>query len=401
MKKVPLKRLRTLCCTAAFAVLVIGLAFHTGAGSLDAFGIGSIAAVCPVGQLEALVAGKNFNLHVALTLAVGVVLALFFGKAFCSWLCPSPHISRFFRPAASRRALQGKADDGVDAAGAKAAASDADDDAAVDGAEVLNAVGDVNFKMAASRGDASEANAVDAASGAVALASVGGKRDGLQIDTRHFALLGTLASAAVFGFPVFCLVCPVGLSIAIVVALWNMFQFAEVSWGIVLFPAILVLELVVCKRWCMSFCPLSALMSLAAQANVSARPRVDSHRCLRNSGVDCQTCVKVCPECVDPHSKRVPECSKCGDCIESCPARAISFKFPFLRGAGQTAKPTRPTKRQANHQTANRQMMGRWTVSRWATAKEGATEYKIGVPNAQMTNAQVTDDELSDESKRG
>ena len=30
---------------------------------------------------------------------------------------------------------------------------------------------------------------------------------------------------------------------------------------------------------------------------------------------------------LDPHSGRIPECSKCGKCVEACPAKAISIKL--------------------------------------------------------------------------
>ena len=40
-------------------------------------------------------------------------------------------------------------------------------------------------------------------------------------------LAGALASSAAFGFPVFCLICPVGLTFALVIALWRLAEFNE------------------------------------------------------------------------------------------------------------------------------------------------------------------------------
>lgn len=160
-----------------------------------------------------------------------------------------------------------------------------------------------------------------------ALAPVGGKRDGLQLDSRHAVLVGTLASAAVFGFPVFCLICPVGLTFATIIGLWNLVQFNEPSWALVIFPVILILEVTVLRKWCSKICPISALVSLLSNLNVTLRPRVKTDVCLRSRGVDCHACVDACPEQLDPHSKRIPECSKCGKCVEACPAKAISIKL--------------------------------------------------------------------------
>ena len=166
-----------------------------------------------------------------------------------------------------------------------------------------------------------------AAACAKVLAPVGGARDGVQLDSRHAVLVGTLASAAVFGFPVFCLICPVGLTFATIIGLWNLVQFDEPSWALIIFPIILIAEVTVLRKWCSKICPISALVSLLSNLNVTLRPRVKADVCLRSRGVDCHACVDVCPEQLDPHSKRIPECSKCGKCVEACPAKAISIKL--------------------------------------------------------------------------
>lgn len=72
-------------------------------------------------------------------------------------------------------------------------------------------------------------------------------------------------------------------------------------------------------------CPISALVSLVSNVNVTLKPKVDKTRCLRQKGIDCHACVDVCPEQLDPHTRCIPECSKCGKCVDACPARAISI----------------------------------------------------------------------------
>ena len=124
-----------------------------------------------------------------------------------------------------------------------------------------------------------------------------------------------------------CLVCPIGLTFATFIGVWHLFQFNETSWGLIIFPAILVLEIAFLRKWCAKICPVSALVSLISGLNRTLRPRVRADACLRSSGVDCRACVEACPEQVDPHSKRIPECSKCGACVEACPAQAIHMKL--------------------------------------------------------------------------
>lgn len=137
---------------------------------------------------------------------------------------------------------------------------------------------------------------------------------------------GTLLSAAVFGFPVFCLVCPIGLTFASIIALVQLFGIQTLSWGVVAFPLLLVLELTVLRKWCSRFCPLGALVSLLSRPNRLFRPKVDGGKCLRGKGVDCTVCADLCPEGLDPHFEEgLHDCSKCRDCAVNCPARAISF----------------------------------------------------------------------------
>ena len=53
------RRLRSLTAAAFIVMTGIGLAWHTGWGTLSSFGIGSIAEVCPLGALEAMLAGPS------------------------------------------------------------------------------------------------------------------------------------------------------------------------------------------------------------------------------------------------------------------------------------------------------------------------------------------------------
>lgn len=275
---------------ACVVFVLVGLAFHVGIGTPSAFGIQQISAICPLGALETMAGAHGVMLHPLLLLVLVVVLIALVGKAFCAWMCPMPWLQKFFSPK--------KKNGNAPSSASKTSAA--------------------HSSCAACPG---------AAACGKALAPVGGKRDGVQFDSRHAVLVGTLASAAVFGFPVFCLICPVGLTFATIIGLWNLVQFDEPTWALIIFPIILILEVTVLRKWCSKICPISALVGLLSNLNVTLRPRVKTDTCLRTRGIDCHACVDACPEQLDPHSKRIPECSKCGACVEACPAKAISIKL--------------------------------------------------------------------------
>ena len=317
-------RARGIVMGAIWLFIVASLVWHTGGGSLSALGVGQIAAVCPLGILEAALGGRGIAVHSIALLAAVVVLTVVFGKAFCSWACPTKVLQNFFR---------GKRKDGaVEENAGEADAQGGEENAAASSAKPLTA--DERDSLHAACG--AEAKTASGCAACAALGKVGGKRDGLRVDGRHVVLGGALVSALAFGFPVFCLVCPVGLSVATFIGVWHLIQFNETTWGLVVFPVILVLELVVFRKWCTKLCPVSALLSLVSSLNRTFKPVVDESKCLRSSGVDCRTCVTVCPEQVDPHSKSIPECSKCGKCVEQCPAQAISMKALAKHGPSET-----------------------------------------------------------------
>lgn len=267
------KLLRTLSVLAVIALVCLGLALHTGTGTPSAWGIYDIAAICPLGAAEAALASKTVVPPMLIALAIGIALVVLFGRAFCAWGCPIPLLRRIFGLKEPKR---------------KRRASDALD------------------VPAAQRGGAA--------------------------DSRNWVLGGALLSTAVFGFPVFCLICPVGLTFATLIAVWRLFQFNEVALSLLVFPAMLALEVLVLRKWCSRFCPLGALLSLVSRLNKTFRPVSNEATCLRSSkGEPCHQCADVCPEGIDLHdasgSAPMHECTKCRACADACSMHAISFPF--------------------------------------------------------------------------
>ena len=104
MKK-PLKSswLRTLIPVVFILFTVVGTIWHTGWGTLSSFGWKEIAAICPLGALETMLAEKTILPRALAALAAFFVLVVIFGRFFCGWLCPVPSVSRHSRHKTSTR----------------------------------------------------------------------------------------------------------------------------------------------------------------------------------------------------------------------------------------------------------------------------------------------------------
>jgi ferredoxin-type protein NapH len=285
---------RRLLGVIAFVAISIGLILNTGTGTLSSFGWQAIAAICPLGAVESIIASKTIFPRALIVLGLAILFLIVFGKAFCSWLCPVSPIRSLWRFIEKRRGRKSRTERG--------------------------ALPDPEVAMVA---EATTSSAVKSCTSCSSCATKHGKWD-----SRHLILGGSLLSAAIFGFPVFCLVCPIGLTFGTVILLWQWFNFDNVSLSLLVYPAILIVELLVLRKWCAKLCPLGAMLSLMSLPNRFFRPKVDQSKCLREKGADCSLCHESCPEDLDPHFKEgMNECSKCGLCLERCPTRAITIPF--------------------------------------------------------------------------
>ena len=309
-KRPTIVKVRRSAVLIIFASVVLGLLLSNGWGTLSAMGYGAITYLCPVGALETLFASHTLIPRVVIALVVALVVIALLGRMFCAWACPVPPLRRLFR---SDKKKHGQKE--ARAQEATAEAGKADSVAPIEADEAQGAL------TAASSGCHSCSTC-----GSCKLPPVGGKRDGLQIDSRHGVLAGAVISSAICGFPVFCLVCPVGLTIALVVCLFRAIFQQDPTVSILVFAAILLVEVVFFRKWCHKFCPIGALMSLVGAKAPVLKPQVDEEKCLRSHGIDCKVCVQSCPEELDPHSARLSECTRCAECVQACPAGAIKLR---------------------------------------------------------------------------
>lgn len=271
------KKLRAATAGVAMLVITIGFTTNAGIGTMSAPGFWDISVLCPLGALGTMLASKTMIPRAIISLVIMAALIVVFARAFCGWICPVPIV----------RKLRG-----------------------------LFAKG--NEKKNASK-----------RSHCAACASVRGKAP----DARHFVLGGALVSTFAFGFPVFCLACPIGLTFATILLIINLFAHGDVTWSVIVVPAILVAEVVLFRKWCHALCPLSAFMSLIGKANRTFVPAIDSAKCLENAkGTQCGRCGAACEEGIDIRHPELSqaalsECTKCRACVEACPAHAVSMPF--------------------------------------------------------------------------
>ena len=307
------KTLRTLTALAVIVIVFIGFLTNLGIGTISAPGIWDISILCPLGALGTMLASKMMVPRALVSLVIMVVLIIIFARAFCGWICPVPLVQKLRDLFSKPQTKEAKAED-------------------ADGTKAAN-VAPLTDEEKAALATGCEKDA----KGLAGCASCAKKR-GDAVDARHFVLGGALVSTFIFGFPVFCLVCPIGLTFATILLLVNLFGQGDVTWSLIVVPALLIAEVVLFKKWCHKLCPLSAFMSLIAKLNRTFKPTIDDAKCLETSkGATCGRCGKACNEGIDPRHPELSEaawseCTKCRSCVDACPANAITMPLIAKKG---------------------------------------------------------------------
>lgn len=275
-----LQRIRTIrftARTAILAVIVLAGAARLGLGTCS-LGVGEWTIMCPLGYLQLSLA--NRSLMPGLLISAGVVglAAVLLGRSFCGWACPAGLIRTVFKR------------------------------------------------------DRANGQAVPAVR-----AETGGTE--LPRWTSYAVLGGTLASSFAFGFPVFCAICPVGLTFGLLFAIVRLVETRQPGIELLIIPAVLAVELLVLRRWCRSLCPLGALLGLLGSRSRVLLPLVNGSKCLSAQGASCHACAKACPEGIDPRMGDAVTlqqgCTRCLECVSTCPTGAVSLPVAAGAAAGE------------------------------------------------------------------
>ncbi len=292
------KKLRTITALAAAGIITIGFVTNAGIGTMSAPGFWDISVLCPLGALGTMLASKAMVPRAVVSLLIMAALIVVFARAFCGWICPVPLVQK----------LRGL------------------------------------FSKGGGKKGGESSNCTNCATSCATCAAVRGKAP----DARHFVLGGALLSTFAFGFPVFCLVCPIGLTFATILLVINLFAHGDVTWSVIVVPALLIAEVVLFRKWCHKLCPLSAFMSLIGKANRTFLPTIDDAKCLESAkGAKCGLCGKACGEGIDIRHPQLSaaalsECTKCRACVDACPAHAVSMPLLPRKGKADSAQTRTP-----------------------------------------------------------
>jgi len=120
------------------------------------------------------------------------------------------------------------------------------------------------------------------------------------------------------GYPVFCLICPIGIVSRIIIsAVSGIFDIWGIIWGAIIFLLIMAMF----TDWCDGICPLGALQTLLSFMKI-VRIKVNDN-CIK-----CNACMKACPLRLKIYQKRKTDqmkCIVCLRCIAICPAKALKL----------------------------------------------------------------------------
>jgi len=172
-------------------------------------------------------------------------------------------------------------------------------------------------------------------------------------------VVSSLVGSAVLRFPVFCAICPIGIStrginqlsalssvtgkfLPIIIELWTI-------------PLIAVLASIRERRfWCKKICPVGALLNVAGAFNPFFKPVVQADKCrIKGCPKDCEdyrldycfmcrqmdqkNCEKVCPVDINlTDQESLARCTKCLECYIACESDAIEIKLYRLPDAVPT-----------------------------------------------------------------
>jgi ferredoxin-type protein NapH len=164
-----------------------------------------------------------------------------------------------------------------------------------------------------------------------------------------YGIIGSaLVGAAVFRFPVFCAVCPIGIVSRGLIHFKSMMSITRMwmIWWLELLAVPVVATLLSLRErrfWCKRLCPVGAFLSMVGSLNPFIKPKVKYDRCImKGCPVDCKgsrldicllcrsmddyMCEKVCPVDIDlvGHGS-LAKCTKCLECYIVCPYDAISL----------------------------------------------------------------------------
>ncbi|MBN1105885.1 MAG: 4Fe-4S binding protein [Deltaproteobacteria bacterium] len=149
---------------------------------------------------------------------------------------------------------------------------------------------------------------------------------------KYGVLTASVGGSLALGFQAFCPVCPIG-------TLCRSYGVQGGFWGyqLAILPALAALEIGERRSWCRYFCPVGALLALAAKLGM-VRIFIGARKCKKFS---CKRCADICPMGIIDHRKLqegispdlpMEECIFCMRCVDQCPYDAAKVRFRWWKG---------------------------------------------------------------------
>ena len=204
--KTRIKTIRILVATGVLALAVV--AAHLGGNAA----IGTLCALCPVGFAQIVVASGTVPWGLVPGVLAVLVIVFLLGRAFCSWLCPTQLLKNGFGGHTPRGVL-GRSGEAVPVSR---------------GGSEANGPSEPPASVGKSSG-----------SGCSTCSSCGTS----SLKTQGLVLVVLLVVSFAVGFPVFCLLCPIGLVFGTLWALNRVFVLLQPGWELIVFPLMLLAEL--------------------------------------------------------------------------------------------------------------------------------------------------------------
>jgi ferredoxin-type protein NapH len=272
--------------------------------------------VCPVGGLQTLLTGKvttQLLLPTLVALVLFLIPIFLLGNVFCGWVCPLGTIIDAF-------------DKGVERFMPK-----------------------VNIKRE-ERTERNKKKKKAEPSFVCPTCPFGKLLANKNATVANGFLVSALVGSAVLRFPVFCSICPIGISTkgmfhlkALTSVTGRMMPIIVELWAI---PVIAILASLREKRyWCRKICPVGATLNLAGSFSPLIKPTVKTDKCIMKGcpetcedyhldycgvcrQVDQNRCERVCPQGIDLLDKgSLAKCTKCLECYIQCDHDAIEIKL--------------------------------------------------------------------------
>ncbi len=233
--------------------IFIGSFFQLSYGTICTFTIGPITVTCPLGFVEISAASRRLIPELLIPAAIAVVATILFGRVFCGWICPAGEVLQHSERPVPSGSLTGRRLTGF-----------------------------------------------------------------FQKNATRMAVLGSVITAsAIFQYPVFCVMCPVGIITRNVISLS---RYGSVNLDLAVIPVIIAMEWILAP-WCAYLCPIGTILHIFSKKSPVA-PIINRPRC-----ISCSICTVICKMRVNLLQDRKQEdCSRCLKCGSACPTKAIGWK---------------------------------------------------------------------------